>query len=272
MPRKYVPRPGARPYSNYTEESLASALKAVEKKTMSIRAASKSFNIPFGTVFNRFNQLHTKKVGTPTVLTSAQEQDLSDTIKTAGDWGYPLQPAAVASLVKDFLDINKINSKFTDNRPGPDWISSFMKRNKLTTRWTQNIKRARAKISPEIVNPYFDNLTNTVRDIPPENIINYDETNFTDDPESQRVMVRRGMKHVDNVLDNSKSSFSVMFAGTASGVTLPPYVVYAALHLYPTWVEGGPKGSRYNRTKSGKNLVCSGFLTLFSTIVFYRMV
>ncbi|XP_055633246.1 uncharacterized protein LOC129773632 [Toxorhynchites rutilus septentrionalis] len=73
-------------------------------------------------------------------------------------------------------------------------------------------------------------------------MINYDETNFSDDPGSTKVVVQRGQKHVDRVMDHSKCSFSVMFAGAGNGKVLPPYVVYAALHLYPTWTEGGPKG------------------------------
>lgn len=42
-----------------------------------------------------------------------------------------------------------------------------------------------------------------------------------------------------------------MFSGTASGFALPPYIVYTADNLYNTWMEGGPKGTRYNRSKSG---------------------
>lgn len=38
---------------------------------------------------------------------------------------------------------------------------------------------------------------------------------------------------------------------SASGQLLPPYTVYKATHLYPTWVEGGVEGAFYNRTKSG---------------------
>ncbi|KAG5873484.1 hypothetical protein JTB14_029161 [Gonioctena quinquepunctata] len=42
-----------------------------------------------------------------------------------------------------------------------------------------------------------------------------------------------------------------MFAVLASGKLLPPYIVYKAKYLYPDWIEGGPEGARYNRTKSG---------------------
>lgn len=42
-----------------------------------------------------------------------------------------------------------------------------------------------------------------------------------------------------------------MFCGSASGTLLPPYVCYRAEHLYDTWTQGGPDGTRYNRSKNG---------------------
>ena len=42
-----------------------------------------------------------------------------------------------------------------------------------------------------------------------------------------------------------------MFCGSATGEVLPPYVVYRAENMWDTWVSGGPKGARYNRSSSG---------------------
>lgn len=260
MPRKYVKKVGGRAYLQYSSESMDAALEAVRKKRYSLREAARTYSIPYSTLHDTLNGRHLQTVGGQTILTDAQEADLRETIKIVGEWGFPLTPASAKLLVKGFLDSNQIKTRFHNNNPGKDWFTSFMKRSHtLTTRWSENIKRNRAKVSHAVVNEYFDNLAETIRDVPPENIINFDETNFTDDPESKKVIVRKGQKHVENVLDHSKTSYSVMFAGAADGKVLPPYVVYAALHLYPTWTEGGPKGCRYNRTKSGKlhNLVVS---------------
>lgn len=253
MPRKYVRKVGGRSYLQYSSESMDAALEAVREKRCSLRKAARSYRIPFSTLRDTLNGLHQKTVGGQTVLTEAQEADLRESIEIVGEWGFPLTPATTKLLVKNFLDSNQAKTRFHNNTPGNDWFTSFMKRShSLTTRWSENIKRNRAKVSPAVVNEYFDNLEETVRDIPPENIVNFDETNFTDDPEAKKVIIRKGQKHVENVLDHSKTSYSVMFAGAADGKVLPPYVVYAALHLYPTWTDGGPRGCRYNRTKSGK--------------------
>ena len=52
-------------------------------------------------------------------------------------------------------------------------------------------------------------------------------------------------------MDHSKVSTSVMFAAAADGTLLAPYVCYKAEHLYNTWMENGPRGTHYNRSKSG---------------------
>lgn len=128
---------------------------------------------------------------------------------------------------------------------------SFTKRNKLILRKAQNMKTSRASVSPEVINEFYDNLETTIKDIPPENIVNYDETNLSDDPGIKKVLCRKGMKRVTRIIDSSKSSVSIMWSVTASGKCLPPYVVYRATHLHDTWCEGGPAGTYYNRTKSG---------------------
>ena len=50
-------------------------------------------------------------------------------------------------------------------------------------------------------------------------------------------------------MNSSKSSTSIMFAGTAPGELLPVYVVYKAEKLWDTRTENGPAGARYNRPR-----------------------
>ena len=121
----------------------------------------------------------------------------------------------------------RVEHRFSNNLPGVDWCHSFLKRNHvLANRLTSNIKTSRAQVSPEIIESYFYNLKATVKDVLPGNIINYDETNLTDDPGTQKVLGERGAKRVERVKDSSKQSTSVMFAVTGSGTMLPPNVVY----------------------------------------------
>ena len=64
-------------------------------------------------------------------------------------------------------------------------------------------------------------------------------------------------------MNHSKSMTTIMTCGSASGVLLPPYVIYKSEHLWDTWTEHGPngdpcciepccsRGSRFNRTSHG---------------------
>lgn len=221
MPRIYVKKVDARTYARYTSETLQAAVDSVQQTGLSILAASRFFSIPYGTLYNKVHGLHQKKPGASPVFTGEQEEELAEVIRIAGIWGYPLTPACITKLVKQFLTSSKILTQFRDNSPGKDWINSFLKRHNLVTRLSQNIKRSRAKVSHKVIDDFFINLTETVDGIPPENIVNYDETNFSNDPGSKRVVVQKGQKHVDSVMDHSKSSYSVMFAGAANGKMLP---------------------------------------------------
>lgn len=154
--------------------------------------------------------------------------------------------------MKSYLDALGRKSKFKRNFPGYDWGMSFLKRHpEIRQRVAENMKRARAKVSHEIVEKFFNNLEPTVEGVPPENIINYDESAFVNDPGKEKVVVRRGTKYPSKITEHSRVSVSVMVSGTASGDFLPPYVVYKSDCLWSTWVLDGIHGARYNRTKSG---------------------
>ncbi|KAJ8930197.1 hypothetical protein NQ314_017027 [Rhamnusium bicolor] len=128
-----------------------------------------------------------------------------------------------------------------------DWTRHFLKRNKeLTLRFSENLKRCRADVNDEVINAYFDNLAINMTNIPPKNVVNYDETNLTDDPGNQRIIVRKGCKHPSRILDASKTSTSA-----GDGSLLPIYVVYKSKNLYPEWIQGGPPGTCYGRSDSG---------------------
>lgn len=166
-------------------------------------------------------------------MSNNEEEELVRGLITASKWGFPL------TSIK--------------NTPGSDWIRAFLSRHKndLTVRSCENVKRTRVAVSYESIEQYFNELSLTLDGVDSDVIINYDETNMTDDPGRKKVIVRRGIKHAECIKDTSKSSTSVMFSGTASGVILPVYVVYKADHLYDSWTQDGPKGARYNRSKSG---------------------
>jgi len=253
MPRTYKPKIGAKHYVHHSDLDIAKATAAITRG-MTYRKAAEKFKIPATVLYRRVTKPSTMRIGGQTVLNSEEEELLVQKLICCGNWGYPLTDLDLRMIVKGYLDRRgREVAQFKENFPGYEWTKLFLRRHhaQLSVRVCQNIKRARAGTSHDQINAYFDELGISLAGVRPENIINYDETNLTDDPGRKKVIVKRGCKYPERVMNSSKSSTSLMFAGTADGKLLDSYVVYRAERMHDTWTMGGPKGTRYNRTKSG---------------------
>lgn len=241
------------PHKMYSKDLIKKAVQDV-KNGMTFRSAAEKYGVTASVIHRHVKKPNTRKIGRPTVLNIELENMLIDKINICAEWGYPLDELDLRLLVKSYLDIlGKTVRVFKDNLPGRDFASGFLLRHKdkISKRLCQNIKRSRAAVSPEIINYYFDHLEQSLDGVPPMNIVNYDETNLSDDAGRKKVIVKRGCKYPERVMNTSKSSTSIMFAVTGDGNLLPTYTVYKALHIYNTWTERGPKGAYYGRSKSG---------------------
>ncbi len=84
--------------------------------------------------------------------------------------------------------------QFDNSLPGPDWVEGFLKRHpELKVRRAGNITKSRAEVDIPMIQAYFAKLEKSVEGVPPSNIYNFDETAFTDDPGSKKLLFRRGM-------------------------------------------------------------------------------
>ena len=254
MGRRYRKRLGVPVRQNYQAQNLCRAVQEVKAGHLSYRRAAEKFGIPKSTLLDKVKNSHPKIMGGQTVLDKKEEQVLVEGILRAAHWGFPLTSVDVRYIVKGYLDRSgKREKRFRNNLPGVEWATSFLKRHSriLSVRLSENIKRARAEVTKTTVQEYFDTVLPTVDGVPSSNILNYDETNFNDDPGRKNIIVKRGAKHAERVLDSTKSNISVMMAATGNGELLPPYVLYKAEHMWSTWQEGGPPGMNYNRNESG---------------------
>ena len=113
---------------------------------------------------------------------------------TCSEWGYPMDSWDLRLVVKGYLDRRDVTTKlFKGNLPGKDLVWSFLYRQQehLRPRLCENIKRARAGVTIEAANSFFDNITEVTSDVPPSNIMSYDETNLADDPGRKKVIVKK---------------------------------------------------------------------------------
>jgi len=211
------------------------------------------YGIPRSTLKNKLKGSHAGKPGGPTVFSQQEEETFKAYVMTASCYGFPVDEMDLRFIVKAYADRKGIRIRqFRNNLPGTDWMKSFIKRHtELTVCLASNIKRKRAEVSPTVINEYFDNLTAELNGVDAAGIWNYDETNLSDEPGQKKVLMKRGSKYPERIINSTKSSTSLMFCGNAAGELLAPYVVYKAHYMWNTWTENGPPKTRYNRSKSG---------------------
>nr|CAI5830701.1 unnamed protein product [Callosobruchus analis] len=147
MVRTYNSRLGSRNYNNYMEEAINRALRAVADDGLSLRRASEEHGIPFGTLYNKYHGRNIRKPGAQTVFSEKEEECI---LKSQSE----------------------------------DWAYSLLKRHKhkYSKRIATNVRRARAVLSRSVVDDHFSYLEVILKDIPPSNMFNYDESNISDDP------------------------------------------------------------------------------------------
>lgn len=254
MPRTYKPDPRGKRYRKYDVNTIKQALEEYKiTPKCSLASIAEKYNINKSVLY-RHSRKTMKSQGGQNALDEDTERYIVQYLNICSNWGYPLDTYDLRIMIKQYLDnIGITHRRFNNNMPGPDYATRFLKRYKdsISLRLCQNIKKSRAQVSPDTINEYFGELEESLKEIDPKNIVNYDETNLSDDPGRKKIIVKRGTKYPERVLNQSKSSISVMMAGTAAGELLPPYIIYKANNVYDTWTTGGPKGTRYNRTASG---------------------
>ncbi|KAJ8911489.1 hypothetical protein NQ315_010861 [Exocentrus adspersus] len=227
MPRTYHHDPRSKTYLHHSEETIDKALTDISNG-MSYRAASKKYQIHYSVLYRHHKNPHLKKQGGQTCLNDAEERLIVQHIISCAEWGYPMDHLDLRIIIKNYLDSRgKIISKFKNNLPGRDFVT------------------------PEAINTYFDHLEKELEGVPTCNIVNFDETNLSDDPGKKKIIAKRGCRYPERIMNSSKSSTSVMFAAFADGNVLPPYIVYKAQNIYESWTIGGVKGARYNKSLSG---------------------
>ncbi|CAM1312261.1 Uncharacterised protein g5927 [Pycnogonum litorale] len=254
MPRVYKRKAGSRGYQTaYSQESLHNAIQQVKSGRLTMNAASKQFQIPYGTIWNKTRTIvqHAGKPGGQPVLSATEETAVVKVINHLTDWKFPLSSGDIRYLVQDYLNRQGRTTIFCENLPGWDWLDKFKKRQNLTQRIADNVKPSRSEISSTDVKEYFKNIFEELTGVEPQNVYNYDETNVTDNPGAKQCIVRRGLRRVERKTPHSKQAVSVMFCGNAVGEYLPPMVVYKSKNLYAEWTQGGPTGALYNHSASG---------------------
>ena len=166
----------------------------------------------------------------------------------------------VGYVVMDFLQKNSRPHPFKET-PGLKWWNGFLKRwPQLSERKAQHLSKKRAQgANSETIQDFFAKVEKLLSEIGirysrdlATRMWNCDETGLCNAGGSRRVLAKRGSRWVHDTAGGSgRSHTTVLGCGSASGVRLPPFVVYKGKNLYSSWTRGGPAGAMYATSHSG---------------------
>ena len=260
MVRKYKKKTEGGRVNYARSEAMERAYNMVMLKEMSANFAAKYFGVSKKSLLRRVRgeipvNAH---VGNKCVLTRDQEMELEECLKLVADWGWGFNKAEVKDLIQEFCIYHDMSTPFMNNHPGRDWFNGFLKRHpSLVPRKTEQLSSARARAQdPEVVRAWFElldkELTQAGVKTLPEHIFNVDESGFVTDPKSDVVLARKGAKRVNQAIGGSgREQITVNCGGSASGMVLPPYVVYKGKNLYHDWTQGGPEKASFTTSDKG---------------------
>ena len=176
-------------------------------------------------------ELPRKKQGRPLLLPDELDHQIQEYLKDLRKRGMPINTAVVVAAAEGIL-LNKnaslapkdgIEVKLTD-----DWAKSLLKR----MGYVKRKACSKAKVDVERYEQLKDEflieikVIVTMDEIPPELIINFDQTALNYVPVSHWTMDQVGAKRVEVVAKDDKRQITAVFAGSSSGYFLPPQLIY----------------------------------------------
>lgn len=219
------------PKQKWSKTDMENAIKAVKEKALSIRAAGRTFNVQEGTIRLRLrNEAIGKEMvgsGRRPTLNKDTETDLVRVISSLYHLGFSPTREQVKDLVSEFVRERQLTTSFKDDRPGKDWLRSFMTRNNLCLKKAQKISNAgkeKVATNPFIIYHFYDVLEETVKSmgIGPNQIWNCYETGFPSDPKYCKVINESGEVTYCVTLQPERENTTILAAVSADGKALPP--------------------------------------------------
>ena len=120
-------------------------------------------------------------------------------------------------------------------------------------------------LNKKTIDSYFDLLEDTLTEnnllSSPGQIYNVDETGIPLDHRPPKIVTKRGSKKVMCRTSGNKSQITVIGCVSATGQSLPPFVIFDTKRLNMDWTKGEIPGTMYVRDGWIQNCLKGGSLT-----------
>jgi hypothetical protein len=246
----------------YSEEDLTNALAAYRNSEYtSIRKCAYAFNIPYSTLASRLSTRTSRSQSheSQKTLSTAEEETLLKAVTRLSNSGCPITLPLTRDLAEEIrLSRFRLSSTPTSYPPiSKRWIDRFRKRYpELKTIYSRALDASRFEgVNYPVVNAYFDALTDLFlkNSYPSDAIFNVDECGFalgTTLP--SKVLIRRGDTRAFKKISGRQEWITAIECIGASGVTLPPLLIFKAKYTNTTWIPAfTPEKWKFSTSTSG---------------------
>jgi len=265
MPRTYKKK-GLR--CNWTKDDLDKAIEDVRGNVFTVRAAARAYDIPRTTLQQYVNSNTRKhqlsadhepgKVGRYAVLAEF-EKELSEYAKKMSDLYFGITKQQLCKLAYEVAVKNGIKHNFNVEKKtaGCDWFYGFMSRNStLSLRKPESTSIARViGFRRSEVNRFYDNLSAVYQKekFDASRVFNVDETGMsTVQLHKEKVVAQCGKKQIGKIVSAERGeTVTAVVCASASGVFIPPMLIFARKNLNNRLLHGAPPGTVAATSTSG---------------------
>jgi hypothetical protein len=246
------------------------AQRLIKYDGYSIRKAACETDIPYQTLRDHITGKyahHVTSFGPPRLLTTENEESLSNYASYMASRGVPLSRPVMKQLARDIAK----QQGGGDVMPSDKWLRSYIHRHpELTLRTAHPLQQDRVSVNQETIDHYFSLLENTVNSLNLQDdstrIYNCDESGFSGklNP-SKKVIVPKGTRHAYQSIVSLSGHITMLNAISASGQTLPPMLIYSQC-LPRNYSDGVPDSWVFKCTEKGyitSDLFVEWFLKCF---------
>ena len=237
----------------WTDEAMLSAMTAV-KNGMNVTRAATIHGVPRTTLHDRISGrvAHGTKSGPAPYLSPHEEKEFSIFIEQTAKVGYGKSRKQIKKVAGDvahdkgLLDKGKSVSDGWYHEKTISFISSERRSN---SQCTNGVFRQRS--NGRIFSIAQSTLTEHNLLNKPNRIYNVDETGMPLDHKPPKVVTTKGQKKVRCRTTGNKAQVTVIACVSASGHTIPPFVIFDAKTLNIEWTKGEIPGTRYGLSNTG---------------------
>ena len=245
----------------WSPESMEAAVNSVRDESTSLREAARLYNVPVETLRRRVTGIVEMncKPGPPTILTSEEEDLLAQYLVDIADMGFGLSREDVMAMAFNIAEKTKKAHPFKGGFAGRGWYDGFIFRHpKLTLRSPQPLSYCRALCSNKAtIDDFFAKLGGVYGRLnlisKPMQIFNADETGVGIVHKPGKVVTEIGRRNVYGIAAAEKGkTHTILSCVSASGVTLPPLMIYPRKKCVPEKMkEGAVSGTLFLTSESG---------------------